>query len=116
MEATIKIGEENLKLKVTLGFYKNLSFPKSELNTINDNAVRLFEAIKLAIYFGNKGSKGWHCLADMEKEISDEVLEDIDDGNMVDKVSQAIFESYPDSLKKAIEDMAAKNDEDLKKK
>jgi len=113
----IRIGKEDFKLKVTLGFYKNLSFPKSELNTINDNSARLFEVIKLAVYFGNKEAKGWHSLADMAKEVSDEMLEDIDDGNMVDKVSQAIFESYPDSLKKAIEEMAEKKDEeDLKKK
>lgn len=114
----IKVSGQEYKLKITLGFYKNLSFSKSELNTISDNAARLFEALKLAIYFGNKNEKGWHSLGDMSKEISDEALEDIDDPNMIDKISNAIFESYPDSLKEAINNIAKKSEgsEDLKKK
>ena len=109
----IEIGEKNYSLKITLGFYKNLSFSKSELNTINDNAKRLFEVVKLAVFFGSKKSAGWSCIADMEKEISNEDFEDIDDSNVIDKISEAIFESYPDSLKEAIKNTI---EEDSKKK
>ena len=113
----IKIGKEEYKLKVTLGFYKNLSFPKSEINTINDNYSRLVEVVKLAVFFGNKEEKGWHSLADMSAVISDEAFEDIDDPNIVQKISDAVFENLPDSLKNYLKEKAEKeSEEDLKKK
>jgi len=112
MTNTITIGSEEFKLKVTLGFYKKLSFPKSELNNIQDNAERLFESVKLAIYFGNKADKGWHCISDMEKEVTEEMLEDIDDGNIIEKISQAIIANFSDIQKKAIEEI----DDESKKK
>ena len=67
----IKINKKEYNLKVTLGFYKNLSFPQSELNSIHDDATRLFEVLKLALYYGNKKEQGWLSIADMEKVISD---------------------------------------------
>jgi hypothetical protein len=112
----IKIGNQDLKLKVNLGFYKNLSFPKSEINTINDNFSRLFEVVKLAVYFGNKEEKGWHSLADMSKEISDEEFDDIDDPNILPKISEAIFENLPDSLKDYLKEKQKESEEELKKK
>ena len=113
----VKIGNQNFRLKVTLGFYKNLSFPKSEINTINDNFVRLFEVVKLAVFFGNKEEKGWHSLADMSKEISDEKFDDIDDPNILTKISEAVFENLPDSLKNYLKEKAEKeSEEELKKK
>jgi len=112
----IKIGNQDFRLKVTLGFYKNLSFPKSEINTINDNYSRLLEVVKLAVFFGNKEEKGWHCLADMSAVISDEDFEDIDDPNIVQKISDAVFENLPDSLKNYLKEKAEKEEEDLKKK
>lgn len=113
----IKIKNQDYKLKVNLGFYKNLSFPKSEINTINDNFLRLFEVVKLAVFFGNKEEKGWHSLADMSAEISDEDFDDIDDPNILPKISDAVFENLPDSLKDYLKEKAEKeSEEDLKKK
>lgn len=112
----IKIGDKEYKIKVVLGFYKRLSFSKSELNTIHDNANRLFEALKLALFFGNKEERGWHSLADMEKEISDEMIEDIDDGNIIDKLSQAVYDNHSDAMKALIDKVSSEREEDLKKK
>lgn len=111
-QSTIKIKDKEYKLKVTLGLYKKLSFPKSELSTIIDNAVRQFEVIKLALYYGNKQECNWQSLSDMDKELSDEVLEEIDDCNLIDKINEAIYINLPDSLKK----VADENSQDLKKK
>lgn len=108
----IKVGDKEYKLKVNLGFYKNLSFPQSELSAVYDNASRLFECIKLAVYYGNKQKEGWHCIADMEKVITDEMLEDIDDPNIKEKFSQAVYDNLPDSLKKTADNL----EEDSKKK
>jgi hypothetical protein len=117
MDKFIKINGKDYNLKITLGFYKKLSFPKSELNNIHDNSIRLFEAVKLAVYFGNKQDKGWLSIADMDKEISDDMFDDIDDGNIIEKLSQAIYDNYSDSHKEAVDKFLENSKEDdLKKK
>ena len=100
----VKIADKEYKLKITLGFYKNLSFRKEEIATIYSDATRLYEVIRLAIYYGNKQVKGWTSPEDVKKEISDEVLDEIDDCNFVEKIDQAILDFLPDSLKKKIEE------------
>lgn len=99
-QATGKI--EEYKLRITLGFWKKLSFPKAQIQEAYVDGNKLIEVIKLAVFFGNKQDKGWHCLADMEKEITEESLEDIDDNNIVDKVDNAIFLSFSDKLQEKI--------------
>ncbi len=106
----IRINGNDYKLKITLGFWKSLSFSKNELETINFMSAsgfqpeRLFEVVKLAVFFGSKAEKGWHCLADMSKEISDENFDDIDDPELFSKIDQAIYDSFPETLKKVIEE------------
>lgn len=108
----IKIKEKEYKLKITLGFYKRLSFAQSDLETIHDNALRRFEVLKLALFFGNKQERGWSSIADMEKEISDDDLEMLDDNNIIEKISKAVYDYLPDSTKEALKE----EEEDIKKK
>ena len=108
---TIKINDQEYKLKITLGFYKRLSFPQSELNSVNDNAIRRFEMLKLALFYGNKQTKVWKTLEDMEKVINDDVLEELADPNLLDKLNEAVYLYLPDSMKKAIKDQEEVNQE-----
>ena len=101
-EKGIIIHDQEYKLKITLGFWKLLSFSKDEISTINSNSVRFFEAIKLAIYFGNEELKGWDSLEDMSKVISDKDLERLTDPDLPDKIGQVIFNSYPKALQDAL--------------
>lgn len=100
---TVKINDKEYKLKITLGFYKKLSFPQSELNSFTDNATRRFEMLKLALFYGNKQEKNWHTLEDMQKEITDDSLDESSDCNLLDKLSEAVYISLPDSVKKIVD-------------
>lgn len=100
----ININGNDYKLKITLGFYKRLSFPQAQLNTILEDANRLCEAIKLALFFGNKQDKGWGCIADMEKVISDEDLEMLDDPDLIEKLNNAVYNSLPKSTQEALDE------------
>ena len=100
---TVQIHDQDYKLKVTLGFYKRISFPREEMQSIYTNGARLLEVLELAIFFGNKKEKGWKELEDLRKEISNEHLEDINDNNISEKIGTAIFNSLPDALQKTIE-------------
>jgi len=114
----IEINKKDYELKITLGFWKNLSFPRSELESIAVDGKKMFEVIKLAIYYGSKQANGWHCIKDMELEITDEVMDDLDmdSGTLYLKFEEAIFNSYPkdlqDAIKKASDDS---KEEDSKK-
>ena len=110
---TVKINGKDYKLKVTLGFYKRLSFPQTELESIYTSGKRLFEVVKLAVYFGSKQDRGWSSLADLEKEITEEHFEEIDDNNLTVKVGTAMHDNLPDALKQKVEEVA---NEELKKK
>lgn len=103
-KAEINIGDKVYKLKVTLGFYKRLSFDRQEIAHAYNDAKKLFECIKLAIYFGNKAQYNWHSISDMESTISDEVLEDVEDPDLFEKLSIAIYNNLPESLKKAVDE------------
>lgn len=104
MVQTVKIKDKEYKLKVTLGLYKNLSFPRSELETIYIDAKRLGEVLELALYYGNKALEGWQSLPDMKKVITDDDIDDIDDNNLIVKIDQAILENLPDQTQKAIKE------------
>ncbi len=99
----IKINDKDYKLKITLGFWKNLSFKQSDFNSIYDNAGRLAESIKLALFYGNKKDKDWGCIDDMNKEISDEAIDDID-YDLKDPLSKALIANMPQSLKDKIKE------------
>lgn len=106
---------EDLKLKITLGFWKNLSFKKSELNLMYSDHKKLFEAVRLALYFGNKQDKGWACIADFDRDISEDCIEDIDDNNIEEKLSKAILENYPDAIQASIRQEVGEGEESKKK-
>ncbi len=110
---TIKINNKEYKLKITLGFYKKLSFPQSELNSINDNATRRFEMLKLALFYGNKQEKGWNSLEEMSKDIKDDDLENSDDCNILDKLNMAVYEYLPDSMKKLLKKEELQEDQKI---
>jgi len=111
----IILNNQEYKLKVTLGFYKRISFPREELQSIYTNGSRMIEVLKLAIFFGNKADRNWQSFADMEKEITDDLLEDIDDNNISEKIGTAIFDNLPDTVQNAINN-TVKDDDDTKKK
>lgn len=100
----IEINNKEYKLKITLGFWKNLPFPRSELESIAFDGVKMSEVIKLAVYYGSKHDNDWHCIKDMEKVITDENLEDlsIDTGTLYARFEEAILNSYPKELQDAI--------------
>ena len=103
----IKINGQEYKLKVTLGLYKRLSFPQTEIANIYNNIDKFIEVLKLAIFYGNKKDKGWANLKDMQQEITDDLIEDIDDGNFSERVcyiilGEAFSANLSDSLKEAI--------------
>jgi|SRR6056300_322101 len=112
MTQTIKIKDKDYKLKVTLGLYKNLSFPRGELETIYTDAKRLSEVLELSLYYGNKALEGWKSLADMKKFITDDDIDDIDDNNLIVKIDQAVLENLPDQTQKAIKE-ANKDQENI---
>lgn len=111
----VKINDQDYKLKITLGFYKRISFPREEMQSIYTNGTNLLEVLKLAIFFGNKADKGWKTLEDLEKVITNENLEDIDDNNISEKIGTAIFNNLPDTVQNAIES-AVDGEEESKKK
>jgi hypothetical protein len=111
MEA-VNIKGKDYKLKVTLGFWRMLSFPKSEVNTLYDNAERFNEALRLAIFFGNEELYGWQSLADLEATISQKDIDRIDDTEISNKLSQAMLDSYSKEMREAIN----KTIDDSKKK
>lgn len=103
---TVKIKDQDYKLKITLGFYKKLSFSQTELESIYTDGKRLSEVVKLAVYFGNKQDKGWNSLSDLEKEISEDNFDDIDDNNLTTKIGTALYDNLPDALKEKVEEVA----------
>ena len=115
----IKINGQEYKLKVTLGLYKRLSFPQAEIANIYNNIDKFIEVLKLAIFYGNKKDKGWANLEDMQKEVTDELIEDVDDGNFSERVcyiilGEAFSENLSDSLKQAIKKNQEADSEDSK--
>ena len=63
---TIKINNVDYDLKITLGFWKDLSFSRKEIGELRNDAKRMLECLELAIFHGNKKRLGWKCLSDME--------------------------------------------------
>lgn len=114
----VTINEKDYNLKITLGFYKMISFPREEMQSIYTNGTRLIEVLKLAIYFANKKSKGWNCLGDLDKEITESDFELIEDRDIAEKIGTAIFNSFPDALQNSIKESIDHSEEDgeLKKK
>jgi len=113
---TVKINNQEYKLLITLGFWKNLSFPKSEATSIYTDANKLYECLKLAIFYGNKTIKGWQYLADMEQEIKDEDLELIEE-DPSDLIAKAFYEYLPEEMKKKADEIEEDilKDKDIKK-
>lgn len=70
------IKGQELELKVTVGFWKRVPFTREEASCIETDVPKYFEALKLAVFYGNKDRKGWKCLEDMHKDISELDFED----------------------------------------
>lgn len=111
----IKINNQEYKLKITLGFWKKLSFPQEEFNSIYTNAKRLEECLKLALFYGNKADKDWKSLADMEKVITEDNLDDLE-FDLKEPLGLALMENMPESLKKKVEEQLENSEKDTKKK
>lgn len=114
---SININDKEYKLLITLGFWKDLSFSKSEATSIYSDSKRLFECIKLAVFYGNKKEFGWNCLNDMLKEIPDEAFEEIE-SDPVELIGKAFYEYLPDDMKKKADELEADllKGDDVKKK
>ena len=118
MTQTVKINGKDYSLKVTLGLYKHLSFPRNELESIYTDTKRLIEVLEAAIYYGNKHKEGWKSIADMKQVIIDEHFDEIEDPNLIVKVDGAIYDNLPDRTKEAIKKLEENKEhtEESKKK
>lgn len=111
----IKIDGKDYKLKITLGFWKKLSFSQAEFNSIYINGVRLGECLKLALFYGNKNDEGWKCIADMENALPEDVLDDIE-YDVKEPLGLALINNMPESLRKKVEEEQKDLEENTKKK
>lgn len=114
VKPTIIINKKEYTLKVTLGFWKDLSFDRSDVATLRNNAKRMFECLMLAIFYGNKHKEGWKSLADMKNIVSEESLENIET-DPYDLLDEAFYFYLPENLKKKVDEIEDKED-NLKKK
>lgn len=114
---SIIINDKEYRLLITLGFWKDLSFLKSECMSIYSDSKRLFECIKLAVFYGNKKEFGWKCLNDMFLMMSEEAFEEIT-VDPVELIGKAFYEYLPDDMKKKADELEAEllNKNDVKKK
>lgn len=113
----IKINEVDYDLKITLGFWKSLSFKRSEIATLRDNPKRIIECLTLAIFYGNKKKLGWKSLIDMEKIISQECFDELET-DPYNLLSDAFYYYLPENLKKMADKIENEElkEENLKKK
>jgi len=109
----IKIEDEEYKLLITLGFWKNLSFPRSEINLIYSDGKKLAEVLKLALFYGNKKEFGWNCIDDMKLTITDEDIDNIDTDPQ-EIIAEAFLEYFPEKVKEELS-KAGEDSKDEKK-
>lgn len=97
----VTIDKKQFKLKVTLGFWKKCGFKRDEANVIESDPTALFTALKLAIFYGNKEEYAWENLKDMEKLITEDKLDSIDE-DCAQKLSFAMIHYLPEKLRKIV--------------
>lgn len=107
-EIKIKINNYDYTLKITLGFWKNLSFKREDIGTILTDATRFSECIELAVFYGEKNQQGWLSIDSMRQDynIINEI-DDIDSEKEVELVYNALNEAFL-----AYMPSASKNDEE----
>lgn len=112
----IKINNKEFQLKITLGFWKDLSFKRSDFMSVRDDAEKIIECLKIAIFYGNRKKFGWNNLKEMEKDVSQKELEDLEE-DPYDLIDGALYYYMPEQLKKKLEKIEAEELEgDIKKK
>jgi len=114
---TIKLNDSEYDLKITLGFWKDLSFSRKEIGELRNDAKRMLECLELAIFHGNKKKFGWDSLSDMDKLNIKKSLEDLE-VDPYDLLDNAFYHYLPDNLKKMADKIESGelNQDNLKKK
>lgn len=99
----IKIKGRVYPLKITLGFWKQCGFKRDQAQIIEEDPAIYSKALKLAIFFGNKDEYGWKNLADMEKMVTDDDIDSLDE-DYSGLVSFAMVHYLPEKLRKIVLD------------
>lgn len=114
-DITIKLQGQEFKIKITLGFFKNLGFMREELQSITNNGFcndRFTQCLKLAVFYGNKNDSGWKSIDDMLDHIDViEALDEIDSEEGIMEIYNALQDAFILHMPKA-----EKEEEGTKKK
>lgn len=117
-DITIKLQGQEFKIKITLGFFKNLGFAREELQSIMNNGFcneRFTQCVKLAVFYGNKNDFDWKSISDMDDHIDViEALDEIDSEEGIVEIFNAFHGAFILHMPKA--EKAEETKEDAKKK
>lgn len=97
----VEINGKKFPLLITLGFWKRCGFKREEAQIITEDPEIYLNSLKLALFYGSKKEYGWQNLSDMEKMITDEVLEELTE-DYSQQISYAIIHYLPEKLRKLI--------------
>lgn len=111
-ELKVRIGSKEYKIKVTLGFWKKCGFTREQAEIISQDPEKLIQAIKLAVFYGNKEEYNWNNLEDMLKNIPESDFESIDE-DCSDIISRAMVYYLPEKMRKVILDRINKTEEEI---
>lgn len=95
------IDDQEYPLLITLGFWKQCGFKREEAQIISEDPELYFNALKLAMFYGSKKAQKWNSLSDMSKDITDQMLEDLDE-DYSERISFAMIHYLPEKLRKVI--------------
>lgn len=106
-----------LELKVTVGFWKHCGFTREEASVIESDINHYFNALKLAVFYGNKHKYSWNCLKDMYKTITEQDFEDCEQ-DYSQEISMATIWYLPKKLReltlKKIKDLEGQHEDMIK--
>jgi hypothetical protein len=78
-EYIVTVKGLKLKLKVTLGFWRHCGFTRENADVIEKDPTHYLNALKLAVFYGNKDQYNWSSREDMSKMLSDEDFENCEE-------------------------------------
>lgn len=111
---TVIVNGQELKLKITLGFWKHCGFKREEAAIIEQDQDLYFKALKLAVFYGNRETFNWNSFDDMSKNFTDDAFEACEQDYSQD-ISMAMIWYMPKKLRditlKKIKDLEAKHEE-----